>query len=82
MLVRSGLKRRWLGTALMRRIIVDPAWIGVRKITGLVLRESTGMLRLARRLGFELTAHPDDRMLMLARRPSQHSAAASDGVGV
>lgn len=66
-LVRSDLKRQGLGTALMLKVFSEAGRIGVRSIVGLILRENTGMLRLARRLGFKLAAHPDDATLTVAR---------------
>lgn len=56
-IVRSDLKGRGLGTLLLQRLIEHARERGTRRLVGLVLRENTRMLRLARALG--LQADPD-----------------------
>jgi len=61
----------WAGTGLgsaMLRMLVDAARDrGVREMEGIVLAGNEAMLRLARRMGFTVTRHPDDFGLYLCR---------------
>ncbi|MBM3521865.1 MAG: GNAT family N-acetyltransferase, partial [Alphaproteobacteria bacterium] len=66
-IVRSDLKGRGLGRLLMDRIITHARGRGVGEIVGDILRENTGMLALARDLGFELADDPDGPEIMRAR---------------
>ncbi len=59
-LVRSDLKGSGLGHRLMTKIIDYLRARGTRRLEGTVLRENTGMLELARRLGFRESANPGD----------------------
>src|SRR4051795_8538560 len=59
-LVRSDLKGCGLGWALMQRIIAYARSIGLKRITGEVLRENATMLRMADRLGFKAAYDADD----------------------
>ena len=59
-LVRSDLKGEGLGWGLMQRIVAYARSIGLKRITGEVLRENATMLRLAERLGFRATRDVDD----------------------
>jgi acetyltransferase len=59
-LVRSDLKGRGLGTALMSAIIEYAREQGIGEIFGTVLRENRMMLEVAERLGFHRERHPDD----------------------
>ena len=52
-LVRSDMKGQGLGYGLMRAILAYAARRGLREVYGEVLRENTGMMRMARHLGFE-----------------------------
>jgi acetyltransferase len=63
-MVRSDMKGQGLGRHLMQRIIDYARDRGIAEIFGDVLRENTGMLRLAEQLGFEQTADPDDPGVM------------------
>ena len=65
-LVRSDLKGRGLGRALMERVLDAAEALRVRAIFGIILRENVGMRALARELGFTLRADPDDAALMRA----------------
>lgn len=57
--VRSDQKGKRLGTLLLTRIIAYCRARGTRWLVGEALRENTGMIGLARRLGFEITATED-----------------------
>jgi acetyltransferase len=59
-LVRSDLKGRGLGYALMNRIIDYARHRGVGEIFGDVLRENAPMLNLCRELGFTAETKVDD----------------------
>ena len=66
-LVRSDLKGRGLGFALMQLIIDYARADGIRELFGEVLRENTNMLSMCRRLGFAVAANPDDPRLLRVR---------------
>jgi acetyltransferase len=53
-LVRSDLKGQGLGRRVMDKLIAHLRERGTRELVGTVLAENTGMLALARRLGFEV----------------------------
>ena len=59
-LVRSDLKGKGLGWGLMQHIVAYARSIGLKRITGEVLRENVTMLRMAERLGFRATRDVDD----------------------
>ncbi len=59
-IVRSDLKGTGLGHRLMRKMIGHLRARGTRQLVGTVFRENTGMLELARSLGFEERANPHD----------------------
>jgi acetyltransferase len=59
--VRSDLKGRGLGWALMQLIIAYARAEGLGRIRGQVLAENTTMLAMCRELGFSLTSDPADR---------------------
>jgi acetyltransferase len=60
-LLRSDLKGRGLGWALMQLIIEYAKSEGLKAIWGDVLAENTLMLAMCRELGFEVTADPVER---------------------
>lgn len=62
-LVRSDLKERGLGRALMQHMIAYARAEKLREITGLVLAENTSMLKLATDLGFTIAWNRDDPSL-------------------
>lgn len=71
-LVRSDLKERGLGWALMSLMLDYARAEGLRHIEGQVLRENTAMLKMCDELGFTVTADPDDpniRIACIALRP-------------
>jgi acetyltransferase len=57
-LLRSDLKGRGLGWALMQLIIEYAKSEGLKTISGDVLQENTIMLEMCRNLGFEVKADP------------------------
>jgi acetyltransferase len=57
-LLRSDLKGRGLGWALMQLIIEYAKSEGLKAISGDVLKENTVMLEMCRNLGFEVKADP------------------------
>ncbi len=59
-LLRSDLKGRGLGWALMQRIIEYAKSEGLTRITGEILRENSVMLKMCRELGFEVKTDPED----------------------
>ncbi|WP_336491480.1 GNAT family N-acetyltransferase [Methylobacterium nigriterrae] len=62
-IVQSKLKGIGLGWELMQRIIAYGRSIGLKRITGEILRENTTMLRMAKGLGFSAVQCPDDPAL-------------------
>ena len=56
-----------LGRVLMETLIGAARERGLRTMEGYVLAENEGMLRLASRLGFSVTRHPDDFSLKACR---------------
>jgi acetyltransferase len=60
LLVRSDLKGRGLGTALMEILIDYARADGLERLDGLVLRENRGMLGLVGRIGFQSELDPED----------------------
>jgi acetyltransferase len=73
-IVQSKLKGAGLGWELMQRIIAYGRSIGLKRITGEVLRENTTMMRMAKGLGFSASQCPDDPAL---NRVSLSLAAAA-----
>jgi acetyltransferase len=67
--VRSDWKGRGLGYLLMTRIIEVARQRGLGEIFGEVLRENGAMLRVARALGFSVTAHPQEAHLLRLTKP-------------
>jgi acetyltransferase len=74
-IVRSDLKGLGLGALLMKALIEHLRQRGTRRLVGTVLTRNTGMLGLARHLGFTETANPEDpgsaetRRVTLALQP-------------
>lgn len=62
-LVRSKLKGRGLGWALMELIIEFAESKGLESIHGQILQENSVMLAMCKELGFEIRTDPDDRDL-------------------
>jgi acetyltransferase len=59
-LLRSDLKGRGLGWALMKLLIAYAKSEGLKSLTGQVLRGNQAMLRMCRALGFSVRPDPDD----------------------
>jgi acetyltransferase len=62
-LLRSDLKGRGLGWALMQLIIEYATSEGLKAISGDVLQENTTMLQMCRDLGFDVKTDPDDHSI-------------------
>jgi len=60
-LLRSDLKGRGLGWALMQLIIEYAKFAGLSRIEGQILQENTVMLKMCRELGFAVKADAEDR---------------------
>jgi RimJ/RimL family protein N-acetyltransferase len=60
-LLRSDLKGRGLGWALMQLIIEYAKSEGLKRIAGQILRENSVMVKMCRELGFEIKIDPEDR---------------------
>jgi acetyltransferase len=65
-LVRSDVKGRGLGWALMVHLIDWARATGLQTITGDILRENATMVGMARDLGFSVGAAPDDPSILRA----------------
>jgi acetyltransferase len=59
-LLRSDLKGRGLGWALMQLIIEYAKSKGLKRIDGQILQENSVMLKMCRELGFEIKTDPED----------------------
>ena len=62
-LLRSDLKGRGLGWAMMQLIIEYARSEGLKRIWGQILQENTMMLTMCRELGFEVKTDAEDRGL-------------------
>lgn len=62
-LLRSDLKGRGLGWALMKMMIEYAGSEGLKRVFGQVLPENSVMLGMCRELGFEVKTDPEDRGL-------------------
>jgi acetyltransferase len=62
-LLRSELKGRGLGWALMQLIIEYAKSEGLKRLSGQVLQENSVMLNMCRELGFALKSDPADRTI-------------------
>lgn len=68
-----------LGTALIGRLVSEACRAGITRLYGDIQQENTGMLRLAKRLGFRPGPHPDGAWLArvtLDLRAARTGAAA------
>jgi len=74
--VRSDQKGKRLGLLLLTRIIAYCRSRGTRWLVGEALRENTGMIGLARRLGFEITATEDPGVTGFRMRLTEADAQA------
>jgi len=64
-IVRSDLKGRGIGGALMRMLIDYAAAEGIARLEGVVLAENRAMLGFVRGFGFAVAPDPDDPTLVL-----------------
>ncbi|MGI9384003.1 MAG: GNAT family N-acetyltransferase, partial [Methyloligellaceae bacterium] len=62
-IVRSDLKGKGIGGALMQHLIAYARSEGLQELFGSVLRENTTMLRMCADFGFEVVPDPDDASL-------------------
>jgi acetyltransferase len=62
-LLRSDLKGRGLGWALMEMMIAYARSEGLKRVFGQILQENSVMLDMCRELGFEVKNDPDDSSL-------------------
>ncbi|HEV7873223.1 MAG TPA: GNAT family N-acetyltransferase [Enterovirga sp.] len=74
-LVRSDLKGQGLGWGLMERLIEYGRSVGLKRITGEILRENTTMLRMCAGLGFRLEMSPGDASIVSATLELETGAA-------
>jgi acetyltransferase len=65
LVVSDATQRQGLGRHLLRRLIDIAKERGVRRLTGLVLRENTPMLNLTRSLGFSAPQAIDDSVVQV-----------------
>jgi len=80
-LVRTDLKGKGVGWALMTHLISYAHAAGLCELYGHVLRENTTMLSMCRELGFAVKTDPSDRALMrvsLALKEHTRPRAAAD----
>ncbi|MBN9668996.1 bifunctional acetate--CoA ligase family protein/GNAT family N-acetyltransferase [Roseibium aggregatum] len=68
-IVRSDLKGRGLGWALMKLIIRYAKADGIATIKGEVLKENTSMISVCQALGFQIGTSPDDPGIALVTLP-------------
>jgi acetyltransferase len=66
-LLRSDLKGKGLGWQLMQLIIAYAASEGLKEIEGQVLSANTVMLDMCRKLGFSVTADPNEPEIVIVR---------------
>jgi acetyltransferase len=64
-LLRSDLKGRGLGWALMQLLIEYAKAEGLNSLSGEVLRDNTTMLTMCRELGFDIKGDPSDSSIIL-----------------
>ncbi|MCG6205081.1 bifunctional acetate--CoA ligase family protein/GNAT family N-acetyltransferase [Rhodopseudomonas sp. HC1] len=77
-LLRSDLKGKGLGWALMKLIIEYARAEGLKYVCGQVLRENVAMLRMCRHLGFEAKAdHSEPDILNVTLALTEESARAA-----
>ena len=60
-LLRSDLKGRGLGWAMMQLIIEYARFQGLKRVYGQILQENSVMLKMCRELGFTVTSSTEDR---------------------
>ena len=65
--VADGWQGVGLASRLMRELIQVARLRGLKRMEGFVLAENSGMLDVARRLGFTVSADPNDAMVKIVR---------------
>ncbi|HVX75577.1 MAG TPA: bifunctional acetate--CoA ligase family protein/GNAT family N-acetyltransferase [Bradyrhizobium sp.] len=78
-LVRSQLKGKGLGWALMRLLIAYARSEGLKRLFGEVLHENTTMLAMCRELGFTVKSAPEDPTVANVALDLSHPAAVAIG---
>jgi acetyltransferase len=78
--VGDWMQHSGLGRELMTRLMVAARARGYRKLEGVVLAENTSMLRFCSKLGFTLSAHPDDPAERLATLDLTAPLSASESL--
>jgi acetyltransferase len=82
-IVRSDLKGQGLGTLLFEHLIEHARHKGIQRLIGLVLRENTRMLQLARAMGFKAepttSTDPQARRMVMELNIPQTSGIAPPG---
>jgi acetyltransferase len=74
--VRSDCKGRGAGFALMTGLIEIARHRGIGELTGEVLVENKPMLQMWRELGSGITAHPNDRSIVLVQKRACNATSA------
>jgi acetyltransferase len=77
--VGDDMAGKGIGTLLMRRLIDYARRRGLKKLFGHVLAENHAMLALARKLGFEEHASPDEADIRIVRLPLRPAGAGTAG---
>jgi acetyltransferase len=81
-LVRSDLKGRGLGWALMQLLIEYAGTEGLKSLCGEVLTENTAMLAMCRELGFSVKTDPNDAGIALVSLDLVSRAGTNDNTGM
>jgi acetyltransferase len=65
-LVRSDLKNLGLGGRLLSKMIAYTREHGIQRLAGITMPNNSGMLALARKLGFEVDVHLSEGIVSLS----------------
>ncbi|MBX5457519.1 MAG: bifunctional acetate--CoA ligase family protein/GNAT family N-acetyltransferase [Thermogemmatispora sp.] len=63
LLVADQVQGQGLGTELLRRLMKIAQQEGLRRLQGRILPENQAMLRICRKLGFQLTYNPEEQLM-------------------
>ena len=66
LLVADDWHRQGIGKMLLRELVDEARRRGLKRLFGEILATNTGMLAVAKGLGFTIATHPEDRKLRLA----------------
>lgn len=82
--VADAWQRHGIGRTLLHHLLDAARGAGFSEIESIVLRENSGMIRLAGRLGFAIRQHPDDfRLLRISKLlPGEPLATPADNGAV